>query len=95
MASDVRHYLDTALAHIEQESFGRRDAPQVRLSPDTREESDGAVTGALEIRIRTRSGEEPRIQRETFSGLKSKSEIDDLLARTLSVLLMNHTEWPR
>jgi hypothetical protein len=88
-------YLTSVLGHIQQESFGRRDAPQVRLSPDTHDDADGAVSGALEIRIRTRNGDEPLIQREAFEGLKSKAEVDDLLARTLSVLLMNHMDWPR
>jgi hypothetical protein len=95
MPSEARRYLDTVLSHIEQESYGRREAPQVRLSGDTHEDSDGAVSGALEVYIRTRSGNEPTIQREAFSGLMSKSDIDDLLARTLSMLLMNHAEWPR
>lgn len=92
---DLRAYLDTALLHIGQESFGRRDAPQVRLSPETHENIDGSLTGALEVRIRTRKGDEPVIQRETFEDLKSKTDVDDLLARTLSVLLMNHMDWPR
>lgn len=92
---NARDHLDAALRYIAQESFGRRDAPRVTLSPDTHQESDGSVTGALEVRIRTRSGEELLIQREGFTGLKSKVEVDDLLARTLSVLLMNHPDWPR
>jgi hypothetical protein len=95
MASDLRRYLDTALGHIEQESFGRRDAPRVSLSSDTCEETDGALTGALEIHIQTRKGDSPMIQREAFTSLRSKNDIDDLLARALSVLLMNHTNWPR
>jgi hypothetical protein len=95
MTNSPLSYLASVLGHIQQESFGRRDAPQVRLSPDAHENADGSVSGALEIYIRTRAGEEPLIQREPFEGLKSKTEIDDLLARTLSVLLMNHTDWPR
>jgi hypothetical protein len=92
---NARDHLDTALRHIAQESFGRRDAPRVTLSPDTRQQADGSLTGALEVRIRTRNGDEPLIHREMFTGLSSKTEIDDLLARTLSVLLMNHVDWPR
>jgi hypothetical protein len=95
MSSEVRQYLNTALSYIEQESFGRRDAPRVRLSPDTCEDGVGAVSGALVISIRTRKGDELLIQREPFAGLKSKTEVDDMLARALSVLLMNHSEWPR
>jgi len=92
---NARDHLDTALRHIAQESFGRRDALRLTLSPDTHHESDGSVTGALEVCIRTPSGEEVLIQHESFTGLKSKVEVDDLLARTLSVLLMNHADWPR
>ena len=88
-------HLERALAQIAQENFGRRSGPVVTLSSDTREEADGSLSGALEIRIRIRSGESPLIQRESFTGLTSRSEVDDLLARTLSVLLMNHTDWPR
>ena len=88
-------HLERALAQIALEDFGRRSGPVVTLSSDTREEADGSLTGALEIRIRTRNGESPLIQRESFAGLKSRLEVDDLLARTLSVLLMNHADWPR
>jgi hypothetical protein len=95
MPSEVREYLSKALSYIEQESFGRRDAPRVRLSPDTYEDGVGAVSGTLEVSIRTRSNDEALIQREAFDGLKSKTDVDDMLARALSVLLMNHSEWPR
>ena len=95
MSSDVRTYLDTVLGRIGQETFGRRDAPQVSLSGDTHEDGDGALAGALEIHIRTRNGEMPLIQREPFSELRSREDVDDLLARALSVLLMNHADWPR
>jgi hypothetical protein len=95
MSESVRYYLGTVLGRIQQESFGRRDAPQVTLSSDTAEDSEGALTGALEIRIRTRNGDTPLIQREAFSKLKSRRDVDDLLGQTLSVLLMNHAEWPR
>jgi len=95
MTSEAKQHLERALSQMAQENFGRRAAPVVTLSSDTHEDADGALTGALEVRIRTRSGEEPLIQRESFTGLKSKVEVDDLLARTLSVLLMNHVDWPR
>ena len=86
--SDVRAYLDAALDRIGQESFGRRDAPQVSLSDDTTEDVDGSISGALEIRIRTRTGEMPLIQRDEFSKLRSREDVDDMLGRSLSVLLM-------
>jgi hypothetical protein len=95
MTSDTKAYLDTVLSRIAQESFGRRDAPQVSLSPETAEDADGAVSGALEVRIRTRAGEHPVIQRDEFRSLKSRQDVDDMLANSLSVLLMNHAEWPR
>jgi len=95
MKDAVLAYLTSALSHIAQESFGRRAAPVVTLSSDTHQEADGSLTGALEIRILTRGGEQPLIQRATFTKLSSKSEVDDLLGCTLSVLLMNHADWPR
>jgi hypothetical protein len=95
MTSDALEYLGHALSHIAQENFGRRAAPMVTLSSDTHQEIDGSVTGALEIHIQMRSGEARLIQRAPFTALNSKTEIDDLLAQTLSVLLMNHASWPR
>jgi hypothetical protein len=95
MTSEPQQYLERALSHIAQENFGRRAAPMVALSSDTHQEADGSVTGALEIHIRTRNGEARLIQRAPFTRLNSKTQIDDLLARTLSVLLMNHADWPR
>jgi acetyltransferase-like isoleucine patch superfamily enzyme len=91
----VRDYMNTVLVRIAQESFGRRDAPEVTLSPDTTEDARGALTGVLEMRIRTRDGKDPVIQREAFSALRSKEDVDDVLAHALSILLMNHAEWPR
>jgi acetyltransferase-like isoleucine patch superfamily enzyme len=91
----IREYLDTVLMRIAQESFGRRDAPEVTLSPDRAEDTSGALTGVLEIRIRTRDGKNPVIQTEAFTALRTKEEVDDMLARALSILLMNHSEWPR
>jgi hypothetical protein len=95
MTIDAKHYLERALSHIAQDNFGRRAGPVVTLSSDTHREADGSLTGALEVRVRRRNGESPLIQRESFTALNSRSEVDDLLARTLSVLLMNHPDWPR
>jgi hypothetical protein len=95
MTTEAKKYLERALSHLAQENFGRRAGPVVALSNDTHEELDGSLTGALEVRIRKRNGESPLIQRQSFIGLSSTSEVDDLLARTLSVLLMNHADWPR
>lgn len=95
MPSATWQYLLATLAHIEQESFGPRAAPRVSLSSETHEDNSGAVSGVIEIRIRTRTGEEPLIRRESFSGLACKDDVHDMLARTLSVLLMNHPDWPR
>jgi hypothetical protein len=95
MPSEVRQYLDTALSFIEQERIDRRAAPRVRLSSDTHEDRIGTVNGALEISIRTAGGDEPVILREVFTNLRSKEDVDDMLARALSVLLMNHADWLR
>jgi len=95
MTTEAKQYLERALSYIAQENFGRRAGPVVTLSSDAHQEADGSLTGALEVRIRKRDGESPVIQRESFTALSSRSEVDDLLARTLSVLLMNHPAWPR
>jgi hypothetical protein len=92
---DAKAYLDTALKRIEQESFGQRAAPRVSLSADTHLDHGSGWTGTLEVRIRTRDGAEPIIQEERFAGIRSRGDVDDLLASTLSVLLMNHDKWPR
>ena len=93
--TDARSYLDTVIARIAQDRFGKRGAPMVRLSSDTAEVPGEGLKGALEVRVLTRAGDEPLIHREAFTGVKTRAEVDDVFARALSVVLMNHAEWPR
>lgn len=88
-------YVEEVLGRIARDSFGQRDAPVVSLSEDTRKDASGALSGTLEVHIRTRNGETPLIHTERFSELGSRKEVDDLFARALSVVLMNHAKWPR
>lgn len=88
-------YVEEVLGRIARDSFGQRDAPVVSLSEDTREDPGGGLSGTLEVHVRTRKGEMPLIHAEPFSKLGSREEVDDLFARALSVVLMNHAKWPR
>jgi hypothetical protein len=92
---DARDYLETVIARIAQDRFGQRGAPMVRLSSDTAEVPGEGLKGALEVRVRTRAGDEPLIHREAFAGVRTHADVDDVFARALSVVLMNHAEWPR
>lgn len=94
-APGVRAYLDTVVARIAQDSFGQRAAPVVTLSEDTADVPGLGLRGAVEVRISKRDGSQVLFQREAFEGLKTRDDIDDLFARVLSVVLMNHTDWPR
>ena len=88
-------YVQQVLARIAQDKFGQRDAPIVSLSADTRAVEDEGLSGALEVHIRRRTGEVELIHAEPFSRLQSQTDVDDVFARALSVVLMNHAKWPR
>ena len=88
-------YIEQVLDRIGRDSFGQREAPVISLSEDTREDPSGGLSGTLEVHVRTRKGEMPLIHAEPFSKLGSREEVDDLFARALSVVLMNHAKWPR
>jgi hypothetical protein len=88
-------YVQQILGRISQDKFGQRDAPVISLSKDTYELPGGELAGAVEVHIRTRDGNAPLIHAERFSNLRTRDEVDSLIARTLSVVLMKHAEWPR
>ena len=91
----VRDYFLEAIDRLTQDSFGQRNAPIVSLSEDTRDEPDGCLSGSLEVHVRTRNGAMPLIHTEAFCNVKGRQDVDDVLARALSVVLMNHAKWPR
>ncbi|MFN3656982.1 MAG: acyltransferase [Pseudolabrys sp.] len=95
VATGIRAYLDMVVARIAQDSFGQRAGPIVTLSEDTAEAPGIGVSGSVEVRIARRDGTPALLHREAFMGLKSRDDVDDLFARVLSVVLMNHTDWPR
>ena len=92
---ELKGYVEEVLNRIAHDRFGQRDAPEFSLSADTRELPHEGLTGTLEVHIRTRTGESPLIHAESFAGLKSRDEVDDLFGRVLSVVLMRHPSWPR
>jgi hypothetical protein len=53
------------------------------------------MRGAIEVHIRTRAGGEPLIHREPFENVATRDDVDDVFSRALSVVLMNHNDWPR
>lgn len=83
------------LTRLRQDQFGRRAAPTVSLSPDTVDIPGGGLRGAIEVRIKTRNGDQQLIHREPFDNVVTREEVDDVFARALSVVLMNHSDWPR
>ncbi len=95
MTQSARHYMDTVLTRLQQDQYGRRAAPTVSLSPDTADLPGGGLRGTIEVRIRTRDGDERVIHREPFDNVVTNEQVDDVFARTLSVVLMNHSDWPR
>lgn len=87
-------YIESILTRIAQDRFGQRNAPTLRLSADTRESGPG-LSGAMEVFIHKGAGEEVLIHRESFAEVRTRDEVDDVFARTLSVVLMKHPSWPR
>jgi len=91
--TDLRPYLHTILKQIAEDASARSGAPVPQLLSDS--EDEAGMSGILDISVLTEAGSLASIYQETFSGLRTRTEVDDLLARGLSTALMLHRQWPR
>jgi len=92
---DLDVELKRILAAIEQDSFGGRAAPMVRLAKNTSVGDDGVLQGGVEVFIKLRNGEEARLHEQSLDGVASLDTLKDAFAEALSIVLANHTSWPR
>jgi len=87
--------LERIIGHIEQDSFGGRDAPVVSLKDGTHVDEDGVLHGALQIHIAKRNGEVALLHQESLDGISDEQSLKDAFAFSLSTILSKHSSWPR
>lgn len=94
IGSYIFDYMEIVRQRIAQDKFGKRDAPVIHISPHTSEAEGDGLFGTIEVYVRQRSGDTVLIHREPFAAVRTKEDVDDVFARALSWVLMNHTKWP-
>lgn len=87
--------LHRILQTIQQDSFGGRAAPQVRLRDGSHVDDEGTAHGAIEVYIAQRNGEEAKLHEQSLDGVTSIDALKDTFAEALSIVLSKHTAWPR
>jgi hypothetical protein len=92
---DLKAELQRILLAIQQDSFGGRAAPTVRMQENTLVDANGALQGGIEVYIRQRNGEEAKLHEQSLNGVASIDALKDAFAEALSIVLAGHTSWPR
>lgn len=94
--SNLMKVLQKRIDFICSDSWENRDAPIVRLGDDVRVSGAGnRLTGRLEVLLPKRNGEMVLFDARELDGIVSETDIDDLLADVLSLVLSKHNKWPR
>ena len=73
---------------------GRATLDAIRLDPPP-QVADDAVIAGLAFLVQSKAGSWVEMHREPAAKLASEAEVDDLLARGLSIFLMKHPSWPK
>ncbi|TVR11191.1 MAG: hypothetical protein EA385_01835 [Salinarimonadaceae bacterium] len=85
---ELRHYLDEKLRQAFSEEWDPKRPTRVEIV------EDGELIG-LRFLARRRDGSWSAVHEEPHFALASRQDVDDFLARALSVFLMKHPGWPR
>lgn len=85
---DMRPYLDTKLQQAFSEEWDADRPTRVEIF------EEGGATG-LRFLARRRDGSWSPVHEEPPVALATPGDVDDMLARALSVFLMKHPGWPR
>jgi hypothetical protein len=87
--------LQRKLAEAAADKAEHKNVQDIQLDDDTRLDGDGRLTGGLSFRVRDSKGAWHVVHRERMDGLLEASELDDVLARGISIFLMKHPSWPQ
>lgn len=92
---EIFQTLEHILNQIKQDSFGGREAPVTSLKDGTHVDDGGNLQGALLVHIKRRSGEIALLHEQTLDGIRDETALKDAFANSLSIVLSNHSKWPR
>lgn len=88
----VRRKLDEA---FDSSQWGRAFSSRAVLDETTRFNPDaGGLVGGVSLYVTGRDGREALVHHEPMGVLRTTEDVDDWLARALSVFLEQHPRWP-
>ncbi len=94
MRENLLAFLETAIKHIQVDTWGKRGAPVVSLSEDTYFDLDeNRLYGAIKIMVPSIDGHMKLLHTEIISGSKTIEEVQDHLSNGLSIVLSKHPRW--
>lgn len=93
-ALQLRQRLDKACAEALATTWEHAQPVSIKLDPPPKLVDDALLAGAAYI-VQARGGEWVEVHREPVAKMTTEDEVDDFLARGLSILLMKHPTWPK
>jgi hypothetical protein len=94
LAQDLLGRIERKVAEAQAARWEHSQPLAIRLDPPP-EIADDAVIAGLVFSVQSKAGAWVEVHREPAAKLASEAEVDDLLARGLSVFLMKHPSWPK
>jgi hypothetical protein len=94
LANKLLHRLERKLDEARASPWEHGQPIAIDLDPAPRVSSD-AVTVGLVFRVQSSRHEWIEVHREPETEMTREDEVDDMLARGLSVFLMKHPAWPK
>jgi hypothetical protein len=94
LAQDLLDRIERKLAEAQAARWEHSQPLAIRLDPPPAIADDAVIAG-LAFLVQSKAGAWVEMHREPATKLASEAEVDDLLARGLSIFLMKHPAWPK
>jgi hypothetical protein len=94
LAQDLLDRIERKVAEAQAARWEHSQPLAIRLDPPP-QIADDAVIAGLAFLVQSKAGAWVEMHREPAAKLASEAEVDDLLARGLSIFLMKHPSWPK
>lgn len=95
MAKGLLKRLQAKVEQIHADNWGDKASPAIRLNCEVVEDPDsGRLTGRIKVYVSTEDGGEALMHERILNRIDTEEDVDDCLAETLSVVLMEHPNWP-
>jgi hypothetical protein len=94
LAEDLVRRVERKVAEAQSARWEHSQPVTIRLDPPPEISGHAVITG-LAFLVQSERGSWVEIHREPAAKMASEGEVDDLLARGLSIFLMKHPSWPK